>query len=77
MNVKRALHNGEQNMLKKNMLKSYREKAEMTQEELAKKLDVTRQTIISIETGKYVPSLSLAFRISRLFGKKIEEIFWE
>ena len=77
MNVKRALHNGEQNMLKKNMLKSYREKAEMTQEELAKKLDVTRQTIISIETGKYVPSLSLAFRISRLFGKKIEEMFGE
>jgi len=47
----------------------------MTQEELANKLDVTRQTIISIENGRYTPSLPLAFKIANLFDKKIEDIF--
>ena len=49
----------------------------ITQEELAEALDVSRQTIISIENGKYDPSLKLAFKISNYFGKSIEEIFRE
>ena len=48
---------------------------EWTQEGLAKRLGVTRQTVISIEKGTYNPSLQLAFKLSRLFGMKIEEIF--
>lgn len=47
----------------------------MTQEELAEKVGVTRQTIIAIEKNKYVPSLELAFKIVRYFGKKIEDVF--
>ncbi|MFW9871327.1 MAG: helix-turn-helix transcriptional regulator [Candidatus Thorarchaeota archaeon] len=46
-----------------------------TQEGLARRLGVTRQTIISIEKGSYNPSLLLAFKISRIFEMKIEEIF--
>ena len=46
-----------------------------SQEMLAEKLDVSRQTIISIERGKYDPSLPLAFRIAGLFGRSIEDIF--
>lgn len=49
----------------------------MTQEELADKLKVTRQTIISIEKGHYTPSLPLAFKIASLFSLKIEDIFKE
>lgn len=48
---------------------------EMTQQELAKKTGVTRQTIVAIENGKYSPSLELAFRISDVFKTKIEEVF--
>ncbi len=59
----------------KNKIKELREKRGISQEELAKKLGVTRQTIISIEKGKYDPSLRLAFKISRFFRKKIEDIF--
>ena len=59
----------------KNELKSLREKEGISQEELARKLGVTRQTIIAIEKGKYDPSLRLAFKISKFFGKPIEEIF--
>ena len=47
----------------------------MTQEELARELGVTRQTIISLEKNKYVPSLEMGFKVARLFGKTIEEIF--
>jgi len=47
----------------------------MTQEELAGKVGVTRQTIIAIEKNKYVPSLNLAFRIAKTFNEKIENIF--
>ena len=47
----------------------------MTQEDLADKVGVTRQTIIAIEKGNYTPSLLLAFRISRQFKRTIEEIF--
>jgi putative transcriptional regulator len=49
----------------------------ITQEELAEALGVSRQTIIAIENGKYDPSLKLAFKISNYFGKSIEELFKE
>jgi putative transcriptional regulator len=48
---------------------------EMTQQELAEQVDVTRQTIIAIEGEKYSPSLELAFRIATAFGKPLEEVF--
>ncbi len=48
---------------------------EMTQQELADKTGVTRQTIVAIENGKYFPTLELAFRISLVFGEPLEEIF--
>lgn len=59
----------------KNRLRELREARGLTQEELAKILGVTRQTIIAIEKGKYDPSLRLAFKIARVFGVKIEDIF--
>ncbi len=61
--------------LKKNKLKQYREKNKMTQEFLAGKIGVTRQTIISIENGKYVPSLPLALKFSKIFKCKVEDLF--
>ena len=51
------------------------ENGEMTQQQLADAAGVTRQTIIAIEAGKYSPSLSLAFKIARAFGLKIEDVF--
>ncbi len=48
---------------------------EMTQQELAKKTGVTRQTIVAIENGKYSPTLELAFRIADVFKTKLEEVF--
>ena len=51
------------------------ERGEMTQQELANRVGVTRQTIIAIEAGRYAPSLPLAFRIAREFGVRIEEVF--
>lgn len=48
---------------------------EMTQQELADRVGCTRQTIIVLEKERYVPSLSLAFRIVRVFGRTIEEVF--
>jgi len=47
----------------------------MTQEELARRAGVTRQTIIALEGGKYTPSLELAFRIARAFDAGIEDVF--
>jgi len=47
----------------------------MTQEDLAKAMKVTRQTVIAIENGKYDPSLKLALRLSGFFGMKVEELF--
>ncbi len=49
---------------------------EMTQQELADKTGVTRQTIVAIEQGKYSPSLELAFRISHVFNTPLEEVFF-
>ncbi|UCE98191.1 MAG: helix-turn-helix transcriptional regulator [Dehalococcoidia bacterium] len=48
---------------------------EMTQEELAKRVGCTRQTIIALEQGKYVPSIELAFRIATAFEVPLEEVF--
>ena len=48
---------------------------EMTQEELANRVGCTRQTIIAVEAGKYVPSLSLAFQIAKAFGVPLEAVF--
>jgi putative transcriptional regulator len=48
---------------------------EMTQEELAAMAGCTRQTIIALEQGKYVPSIELAFRVAKAFGVPIEEVF--
>ncbi|MFZ2390786.1 MAG: helix-turn-helix transcriptional regulator [Minisyncoccales bacterium] len=59
----------------KNNIKVLRAEKGMTQEELAEKVNVTRQTIIAIEKNKYIPSLELAYNISLFFKKKIEEVF--
>jgi putative transcriptional regulator len=59
----------------KNLLKELRAAREMTQADLAERLGVSRQTVIAIETGRYDPSLPLAFAIARVFAKPIEEIF--
>lgn len=58
-----------------NKLKVLRAMRNWSQAELADQLDVSRQAVNAIETGKYDPSLPLAFRIARLFGLSIEEIF--
>jgi putative transcriptional regulator len=59
----------------KNNLKVLRAEKNWSQADLADQLNVSRQTINAIETEKYDPSLPLAFKIAKLFGKKIEEIF--
>ena len=59
----------------KNTIFRLRKQHKITQEELANKVGVTRQTITSIETGKYIASLPLAFRIAKFFDTSIEEIF--
>lgn len=51
------------------------EHGEMTQQDLAERVDMTRQTINAIELGKYSPSLEVAFKISRVFGKPLEAVF--
>jgi putative transcriptional regulator len=61
--------------LKKNKLKEYRENNKMTQEKLADVTEVTRQTIISIENGKYIPSLPLALKFAKTFKCKVEDLF--
>jgi putative transcriptional regulator len=56
-------------------VRELRERRGWSQGELAEKLDVSRQTVNAIETGKYDPSLPLAFRIAKLFAQRIESIF--
>jgi putative transcriptional regulator len=58
-----------------NSVENYRKKAGMTQEELANTVNVTRQTIISIEKGNYVPSVLLALKISQYFKVPLEKVF--
>ena len=66
-------------MAKSNLTNNIRklrfENGQMTQQQLADKASVTRQTIIAIESGKYAPSLPLAFKIARTFGVPIEAVF--
>ena len=59
----------------KNRLRVLRAEREWSQADLAERLEVSRQSVNAIETGKYDPSLPLAFRIARLFGSSIEAIF--
>jgi putative transcriptional regulator len=59
----------------KTKIAEYRKQKRISQEELAKEVDVTRQTITSIECGKYIASLPLAYKIAKYFGTTIEEIF--
>ena len=61
----------------KNRLKVLRAERDWSQAELALRLDVSRQSVNALETGKYDPSLPLAFKIARLFGQPIEAIFRE
>ena len=58
-----------------NQVKKYRKKQDITQAQLAKKLDVSRQTVNAIETGKYDPSLELALKTAEFFDVKVEEVF--
>jgi putative transcriptional regulator len=58
-----------------NKIKVYRAMHDLTQEDLAMAIGVTRQTILAIEKGKYIPSLDLAFKIARHFGVTIEDVF--
>ena len=59
----------------RNRVRELRGQRGWSQAELAERLDVSRQTVNAIETGKYDPSLPLAFSLARLFGKRIEELF--
>jgi putative transcriptional regulator len=59
----------------KNRLKVLRAERDWSQADLAERLEVSRQTVNALETGKYDPSLPLAFKIARLFGQPIESIF--
>ncbi len=59
----------------RNRLKVLRAERDWTQADLADRLEVSRQTVNAIETGKYDPSLPLAFRIARIFARPIEEVF--
>ncbi|AOV94721.1 hypothetical protein AQV86_02235 [Nanohaloarchaea archaeon SG9] len=59
----------------KNQVREHREKKEITQEQLSRELDVSRQTVNSIENGKYNPSLELALKIAEAFNTEVEKIF--
>ena len=63
------------NQIRNNIRKLRFNHDEMTQEQLAEKVGVTRQTIIAIESAKYSPSLELAFKIARVFNVPLEEVF--
>ncbi len=59
-----------------NNLKVWRAKFDMTQDKLAKKVGVSRQTIIAIEKGSYNPSVELALKIAKIFNTRVDEIFY-
>jgi putative transcriptional regulator len=59
----------------KNIIRALRTERGWSQQDLADQLDVSRQSVNAIETGKYDPSLPLAFSLARLFGRSIEELF--
>lgn len=58
-----------------NHIKQHRARLDLTQQELAQRVEVSRQTIIAIEKGKFVPSTLLAFRIANALGMKMDELF--
>ena len=60
-----------------NRIREYRAREGLTQEDLAKKVNVRRETIVFLEKNKYNPSLKLAFDLARVFGVRIEELFYE
>lgn len=62
-------------MAVQNVIREYRKKCSFTQEELASKVKVTRQTIIALEKGSYVPSLELALDLAEVFGVTVETLF--
>ena len=72
--VKDALHGG---LALKNCLEEKRKEKGMSQEDLANALEVSRQTINSLENGRYNPSILLAYKIASLFGCLIEDIFFD
>lgn len=61
----------------RNDVRQLREERTLSQGDLARELGVSRQTVNAIETGKYLPSLPLAFAIGRYFGRPVEEVFHE
>jgi len=61
----------------KNDVRKLREARDLSQGDLARELGVSRQTVNAIETGRYLPSLPLAFAIGRFFGRQVEEVFHE
>lgn len=67
--------NAEKYIIQNNIRKLRFEHNEMTQEQLADKCRVTRQTVVAIEKGNYSPSLELAFRIAQVFGLPLQEVF--
>lgn len=73
INVKCALHIG--GGILDNKIKELRKEKSITQDELALAVGVTRQTVISLENGRYNASLQLAYKISKYFGMSIEEVF--
>lgn len=58
-----------------NIVSELRKEKNVTQEELAKKIGVSRQTVVAIEKGSYIPSLLLGLKIAKFFKRKVEEIF--
>lgn len=60
----------------RNRIREYRQERGLSQAALAEAMGVTRQTIISIESGRYTPSLPLALRLGRYFGRPVEELFY-
>jgi len=64
------------NIIRNNIRKLRFNQGEMTQQQLADEVGVSRQTIVAIEKEKYSPSLELAFRIARVFDRRLEEVFW-
>ncbi|MBX2989332.1 MAG: helix-turn-helix transcriptional regulator [Bdellovibrionaceae bacterium] len=66
-----------QKLVIENRIQELRAEKGLTQEQLANAVDVTRATIISLEKGSYNPSLELAFRIAKHFGKRLDDVFME
>lgn len=66
---------GERSIALKNKIRELREQFNLTQQALAEKVEVSRQTIISLENGKYNPSIFLAYKISKVFNLSIEIVF--